>query len=199
MIIWSNCWKQAGRILRGTNKGTVENSNASGIKIGPKEIAPKFIFCLGVNGKHIFATLIQNEWRFYLVVEDIFLFYFAQLCVLTNFYPNLPIILQGYIRHIHDISHLCFFKRGFDFIFFRSDTDFPQALLNEHIWWGKSPFHSLPEPYQHPFSSDQFRLCLEMTQHHKGFGSRNFLTLHFNCLTIQRDSQKLSEKWGVQF
>ena len=34
-------------------------------------------------------------------------FYFSKLCVLPNFYPNLPIFLHGLIRHIRDILHLC--------------------------------------------------------------------------------------------
>ena len=32
---------------------------------------------------------------------------FSKLCVLPNFYPNLPIFLHGYIRHIRDILQLC--------------------------------------------------------------------------------------------
>ena len=32
---------------------------------------------------------------------------FAKLCILPDFYPNLPIFLHGYIRHIRDISQLC--------------------------------------------------------------------------------------------
>ena len=31
----------------------------------------------------------------------------AKLCVLPNFYSNLPIFLHGYIGHFRDISHLC--------------------------------------------------------------------------------------------
>ena len=31
---------------------------------------------------------------------------FAKLCVFPNFYPNLPIFLHGYIRHIRDILQL---------------------------------------------------------------------------------------------
>ena len=55
----------------------------------------------------------------------------AKLCVLPNFYPNLPIFLHGYIRHIRDILQLClsvgWLGRTFDFFF-------PKEHLSLLVW-----------------------------------------------------------------
>ena len=90
------------------------------------------------------------------MVEDIFLFYFAQLCVLTNFYPNLPIILQGYIRHFHDISHLCFSKGALILSFSEVTLTSHRRCLTSTSGGARVPFTASPNlisTHFHPISS----------------------------------------------
>ena len=63
-----------------------------------------YISTININIKEKLAELENWSCVYYTKLQNLTKPYFH---ILPNFFPNLPIFLHGYIRHIRDISQLC--------------------------------------------------------------------------------------------